>query len=459
MLGACAPAAAGKPLVRYTISDRSWVTTGAAPAYPFDGILATLLDSGGAGRVAVYGCASDGDRTLTTSECPGTDTNAGEAPEGWLYTGPNTVPASVSAVPLYVCPPLSAGSHPVPNVSTQSDCEGAVGVDPSNKVVLGYAPAPTATLNRWLVPTGNVLNEWDTINPVSATGARRVIALGYPLTAGGANRAALLGCDEQGGNHTLVLTDATCNSGTDAQVDGWGPVFDNTSADEGWIYVARPAGIATTPLYGCGDATGLHAVSVHACPDPTEPALLGYLPVAPAGSPPPGPGLPPDGDHDGIKDTADHCPKRVAGSYDRDHDGCPGPYRIMRGVVAVARWSIPLRGVRLQTLAITHVPAGGTVRLTCHSCHVTEHHRARGTKGTKTVRLHRLENRTLRAGQTFTITVTAPGFIGVLLRFQARPHGPSTRDRLRVNGHPFRRTTRCLPAGSRHSALRCPTRP
>lgn len=166
----------------------------------------------------------------------------------------------------------------------------------------------------------------------------------------------------------------------------------------------------------------------------------------------------PDADRDGIPDATDHCPARAGGRYDRDHDGCPGPYRRMR-VQATAAWSIPLRGVLLQSLKLTRVPAGATVRLKCPSCHVSERRRAPGATGTKSVRLRALEHRTLRAGRGFTISVTAPGYIGVVLRFEARRHGSSTSDRLRVNKHPFRRTARCLPPGSRRSALHCATRP
>lgn len=168
-------------------------------------------------------------------------------------------------------------------------------------------------------------------------------------------------------------------------------------------------------------------------------------------TPPP----PVDSDQDGVPDPADRCPKQVRGRYDRDHDGCPGPYRRMHVDVAET-WAIPVRGVRVTLVQLRNVPAKGKVVLTCRRCHLREARRTAAGHAAAKLKLRRIARHTLAAGTSFVVEVTAPGYIGVVYRFVVRKHGPTTAERLRANERPFRRTTLCLTPGAKHAPQRCP---
>lgn len=135
---ASAPAAAASQLVRYVSPSGTdaWVTTGAAPGYTFAGILGTLLDAGGSGRVAVRQCTDpSGDHLLATGSCPAGTVDRGN--QGWLSDGGTDAEGGVE---LFACP-VSAPS-PV-GASTQADCEGA-----GMGALLGHMGALAGTLDR-----------------------------------------------------------------------------------------------------------------------------------------------------------------------------------------------------------------------------------------------------------------------------------------------------------------------
>lgn len=109
-----------------------------------------------------------------------------------------------------------------------------------------------------------------------------------------------------------------------------------------------------------------------------------------------------DHDGDGISGYADKCPNRHAGRFDRDRDGCPGPYKKLRP--AALRWDSFLRsslGVAYRNLGVKDVPAKAKVVLRAGG-------RTFSRRGSGPIR--GMNNRLLRAGSRMTITVTRPGF-------------------------------------------------
>lgn len=212
--------------------------------------------------------------------------------------------------------------------------------------------------------------------------------------------------------------------------------------------VARPTGPYATILGSGGVALGAHrlvATAVDGVGNSTQ--AIAVFAVVPR----------PDTDRDGLTDASDRCPTRRAGRYDRDHDGCPGPYRKMT-LRIVASWSIPDSGVQLTGLALRGVPRRGKVRADCRRCHVHEAHRLRAGKS-HTVRLSSITGPRLPSGAVIVIRITAPGYIGRYLRYVVREHGSSIPERLRVNKRPFRRSSHCMPAGRSKPAKSCPIRP
>lgn len=161
-----------------------------------------------------------------------------------------------------------------------------------------------------------------------------------------------------------------------------------------------------------------------------------------------------DGDGDGVADALDRCPQRKGGRYDRDHDGCPGPYRRMSLRPSV-QWAIPAHGIQLTLLALSGVPAGGRVRLDCARCHVHELHRLRLGRRGHTIRLTRITGPALPAGAAIVMRVTAPGYIGRYLRYTVLQHGSSLSEIKRANRRPLRRVSHCLPPGSIKPADHC----
>jgi parallel beta-helix repeat protein len=61
----------------------------------------------------------------------------------------------------------------------------------------------------------------------------------------------------------------------------------------------------------------------------TSPGAPVSVTTAAVPTPTPTPTPPPDPDGDGVTGAADACPKTHAGRYDRNHNGCPGPQRLV----------------------------------------------------------------------------------------------------------------------------------
>ena len=179
------------------------------------------------------------------------------------------------------------------------------------------------------------------------------------------------------------------------------------------------------------------------------------------GSAPPTPPTPPvsatsapDGDQDGIPDTADRCPTVPRGAFDRDNDGCPGPYRRISARV-LGTWAVSDRGVRIGSMTFGPVPVGTRIRMSCGVCHA----RQTLTAKRRTVSLSKLRGRVLKRGGSFTVTATKPGFIGLQITRTVVPYGHRRADFERAASKPFNRRTLCIPAGAVRPAKKCSATP
>ena len=109
-----------------------------------------------------------------------------------------------------------------------------------------------------------------------------------------------------------------------------------------------------------------------------------------------------DPDGDGVSGFADLCPNKKGGPFDRDADGCPGPYETLAPVkIRYAGFIRTSSFVSYRGFAVTAVPRQAVVKVRA---------------GNRTFRrigsgvISGLNNRPLAAGLRITITISRPGF-------------------------------------------------
>jgi DNA-binding beta-propeller fold protein YncE len=161
-----------------------------------------------------------------------------------------------------------------------------------------------------------------------------------------------------------------------------------------------------------------------------------------------------DRDSDGILDPFDRCPDSRRGQFDRDKDGCPGPYRRLH-VSTVGTWGVSDIAVEIGTMTVRGLRKRVKVKLSCPACHVRQTLRAKRSK----LALKKLAGKKLRRGQSFTVTATKRGFIGSQLKLTVKHYGHTQADRDRAARNPFTAKRRCVPVGSRKPAKKCSARP
>ena len=163
---------------------------------------------------------------------------------------------------------------------------------------------------------------------------------------------------------------------------------------------------------------------------------------------------PGDKDHDGITDNLDKCPTVPAGKFDSNHDGCPGPYQVLK-ISTVGGWTVSDTGVSIRTMSVHGVHKGTKVLLVCAACHIRQTLTSKGTS----LSLKKLKHKLLRRNKSFTVTATEPGFIGDALTLKVKNYGHKHSDLVRASGAPFKAKHACLPAGSSKTAKSCSTTP
>jgi len=118
-----------------------------------------------------------------------------------------------------------------------------------------------------------------------------------------------------------------------------------------------------------------------------------------------------DPDNDGLHGTADLCPTVPArGKFDKNHNGCPGPFALIRTKEPHFSAVLFPGYVRLRNLRVTGVPPGARVvfsspkggdRTAANSSGIARSRRVSGN---------------FRYGSVITIRITKPTFVGVFLR-------------------------------------------
>jgi len=118
-----------------------------------------------------------------------------------------------------------------------------------------------------------------------------------------------------------------------------------------------------------------------------------------------------DPDGDGFSGISDDCPTRAAGRFDRDHDGCPGPYRTLPRIgVSYRNVSKSSSSIRFSGFAVTGVPNQAGVRVKAGRATFSR-------RGSGPIR-------SLFSGQTVTITVSRPGFCTRVRVLKVKPGSP-----------------------------------
>jgi DNA-binding beta-propeller fold protein YncE len=161
-----------------------------------------------------------------------------------------------------------------------------------------------------------------------------------------------------------------------------------------------------------------------------------------------------DTDHDGILDNVDKCPTVPAGKFDRDHNGCPGPYQRLR-LSTLGTWSVFPKGVQIGSMSVKGLHKGVKVKLSCRACHVSQTLTAKGSS----LSLKKLKRKLIRRGKSFTLTATGLGYIGDRLTLTVKRYGHKHKDLVRAARNPFTKKHACLPVGSSKTAKSCSTTP
>jgi hypothetical protein len=128
----------------------------------------------------------------------------------------------------------------------------------------------------------------------------------------------------------------------------------------------------------------------------------------------------PDSDGDGLPNERDACPS-VKPTYDPNHNGCPGPYRVMSAKLTLA-WDP--NGTFLRPLGVSRLPAGARVTVTCRRGCSLNLQRTVGSDG-GTIGFRQFKGRTLGRGGLIEVRATKKGWIGYvgLIRGVGPPKG------------------------------------
>jgi len=272
----------------------------------------------------------------------------------------------------------------------------------------------------------------------------RVTRLGGPIVSG---TSSLVTCgDARWGNEPLTSRTRLWFRANDATGNGivelagqTGATYAPDSADVGKFLACDERGTNAGGSLVQGSAW--FAVPA-AAPAPAPTPAPTATPIA---TPTPTPTPAPDPDGDGIS-TADRCPALARGAFDVDRDGCPGPFKELKVSFAVDK---DRTGRKLFALRLSGIPRGARVTVRCASCTSSRRTvtvKAPVTASRLTKALRRLRGVSL-ARRTFTITATAPGYVGKVgtLRFSAR--------------RSLRISARCLQPGSAAPRRTCDTTP
>jgi hypothetical protein len=135
------------------------------------------------------------------------------------------------------------------------------------------------------------------------------------------------------------------------------------------------------------------------------------------------PAAAPDADRDGIPDKSDACPKTRGGVYDRNKNGCPGPFSALRIPTAddlrPAQSSGGITRYTTKRNTIRHLPAGTQVLLRFGSDRELLRSGPAGTVKSKLLLRHGFRN-----GSAVEIRAWKPGWIGFAVKLTVRTSDP-----------------------------------
>lgn len=125
--------------------------------------------------------------------------------------------------------------------------------------------------------------------------------------------------------------------------------------------------------------------------------------------------LTPDYDRDGLRGAADTCGRVPAGRFDRDKDGCPGPFPALPKPDFHFRGSVFPSYVKLRFFQVRHAPPQTTVAVSFEGRRVTRQGNGR---------IAVLANRPLSFGTKIRISFAKPGWTGRYLDIRVGRSGP-----------------------------------
>ena len=122
--------------------------------------------------------------------------------------------------------------------------------------------------------------------------------------------------------------------------------------------------------------------------------------------------------------TADLCGTRAlatsADGIDQDCNGHDARYKRLTSTFSVG-WAAGEHSTEILRLVVVHVPAGATVRVTCHGGRCPRHGKRISVRRRRNVKLSDfLRGRELPTGDRIEVRVTAPGRIGLMRRYRIR---------------------------------------
>jgi hypothetical protein len=125
-----------------------------------------------------------------------------------------------------------------------------------------------------------------------------------------------------------------------------------------------------------------------------------------------------DSDADAVSDSQDLCPTEPAGSYDPNHNGCPGPFDRVGRPTFLNQWVKSGGGLRFGVATLDSVENGSKVVV-----------RVGGRAQTSTKKPGRplvvriVVGRTLSYGTVISVAITKPNEIGWYAQYRVTPNG------------------------------------
>jgi hypothetical protein len=144
-----------------------------------------------------------------------------------------------------------------------------------------------------------------------------------------------------------------------------------------------------------------------------------------------------DADRDGVRGSADKCPQKHRGQFDRNRNGCPGPYPLINPEPRNPGFASG-GSTTFTSVVFRSIPPGAKVVITASGLKETLRASSAGRAPSQAMK------RPWRDGAIITVRITKPGYVGYHGQFRVGP--PSGLNRVK---------RLCVPATGRQTAVRC----